>query len=156
MATFGTFVDGATLKAAELNDLLKPTSFTPVLRQSNTVTTQATQRVGLYQVVNKLVFVQVNAVVNAGSSGTANNRIEVDLPVTAAANSVRVIGCGYIEDDSAADVFRVAVVQVSTTRVAFLAEASTSLSTYVGQTGGPTLTLAELDSVGFSIVYEAA
>jgi len=157
MATFGNFVDNTTLKATELNDLLKPTSVIPILRQSNTLPLVASvNRLGLYQVVNKLVFFQMHALVDTGGAGTANNRIEVDLPVAAAANSVRVLGDGYIEDDNVEDVLRVAVVRVSTTRVAFLAQASTSLTTFVGQTNGPALTLAVGDSVGFSIVYEAA
>jgi len=152
MATFGTFVDGATLKATELNDLLKRTQFVPVVRQPNSIT--ITSSVGFYQQVNKLVFCQIK--LRLTNPGTVNTRIEVDLPVTAATNSERVVGFGFIEDDSANDVLRVAVVRVSTTRVAFLAEGSTSLTTYVGQTGGPTLTLESNDDLGFNIVYEAA
>lgn len=154
MATFGTFVDGDSLKASELNTLLVRTSFTPTVRQSNVMTLGVSNRVGFYQQVNKVVFCQINAVIE--SSGVSNNRVEVTLPVTAATNSVRVIGHGYIEDDSANDVLRVAVVQVSTTRAALLAQDSTSLTTYLGQTGGPTFTFAIGDSLGLNFVYEAA
>jgi len=153
MATFGTFVDGATLKASELNDLFIRTSFTPVIRQSASITTSGAPT-GFYQRVNKLILCQI--ALTTGNPGTANNRIEIDLPVTAATNAERVIGFGYMEDDSANDVLRVAVVRVSTTRVAFLAEGSTSLTTYVGQTGGPTFTIDSGDRFSLNIVYEAA
>jgi hypothetical protein len=152
MATFGTFIDGATLKATELNDLFKSTQFLPVVSQPASIT--STVRFGKYQQVNKLVFYQMS--LRLTNPGTSNTRIEVSLPVTAATNSERVIGFGFIEDDSANDVLRVAVVRVSTTKVAFLAEGSTSLTTYVGQTGGPTLTLESGDDISLNIVYEAA
>jgi len=153
MATFGTFVDGVTLKASELNDLFIRTSFTPVLRQPASISVLG-GRIGFYQRVNDLILCQIN--VSATNIGTANNRIEIDLPVTAATNAERVVGFGFIEDDSANVCYRVAVVRVSTTRVAFLAEGSTSLTTYVGQTGGPTLTIDTGDTVSLNIVYQAA
>lgn len=154
MATFGTFVDGVSLAASELNSLLKNTTFTPTFRQSVTITTSSQTRPANYQQVNKMIFCHVQAL--ATGAGTANNRIEFDLPVTAAANAERVIGGGFIYDDSATDVIRVAVVRVSTTRVSFLTNLSTSLTTYLGQTGGPTLTIAANDRFSLFMRYEAA
>lgn len=157
MATYGTFVDGVSLKASEINDFFDLQSFTPVFYQSGAVATQTgatTPRIGYYYQVNKIVFCQTHALFNA--SGTANNRIEFELPVTAAANAERVIGTGFIYDLSATDLIRVAVVRVSTTRVALLTNLSTSLTTYLGQTGGPTLTLALSDSISLTMRYEAA
>lgn len=154
MATFGTFVDGVSLKASELNDFFVNTAFTPVFRQSATINISSSARFSSYQKVNKIVF--YSAKVNVTGAGTANNRIEMDLPVAAAANSERIIGGGHIFDDSTTDIIRVAAVRVSTTRVAFLSDLSTSLTTYLGQTGGPTLTIASGDRFSIFIAYEAA
>jgi hypothetical protein len=154
MATFGTFVNNVSLKASELNTFFARTAFTPVFRQSATITTSTSTRPSNYFIVNKLVFCSVRA--SATTSGTSNNRIEFDLPVAAASNAERVIGSGFIEDNSANDIIRVIAVRVSTTRVAFLTNASTSLSTYLGQTGGPTLTIANLDIFSLFLTYEAA
>lgn len=155
MATFGTFVDDVSLKASELNSFFDKQTFTPVLKQSNTLTFSSLNFEGEYCKVNKTVFCKIR-IGNVTGTGTANNRITLDLPLTAATNDVRVIGSGLIEDDSASNVFRVAVVKYSTTQVAFLAGDSTSLTVYVGQTGGPTLTLASQDQIDVIFVYEAA
>lgn len=153
MATFGTFVDGTTLKASELNDLFKKTSFVPVLRQSNTVSTETNRR-GLYFSVNKVVVADVY--VSATTGGTPNNAMEIDLPVTAASSSIRVIGHGHFRDSSASDFILVRAVQVSTTRMAFITETSDSLTAYLGTTNGPAITLASGDILTITIQYEAA
>lgn len=153
MATYGTFVDGFTLSAAELNTMYSRTSFTPELFQPSSLTLDSSSY-GYYTQVNKIVHCAVY--VEGFSAGTANNRIEVALPVTAASGSDRVLGVGYCFDSSAINIFRVACLRVSTTRVAFLADASTSMSTYLGQTGGPTFTFDDNDTVSFNIWYRAA
>lgn len=160
MATYGTFVDGQTLTASEANDFLEWKTFpTAVLYQPSQVLVSGSGSEAVsawYAVVNKTVYYHVRLTCNGGS-GTANTRIEVNLPVTAAANSVRVIGTGSAYDSlSPSAGYRLAVVRVSTTRVAFLANASASLTTYLGQTNGPTLTLADNDMISFTCVYEAA
>lgn len=154
MATFGTFVDGVSLKASEINGLFSSVVSLPVIRQPAIVLGRSTV-VGRYFIVNKLVFYSFTWATS--NTGTANNRIELDLPVTAASNSMRVIGSGIYGDSGASPSnFRVAIVQYSTTRAAFLSETTTSLTTYVGQTNGPGLTLANNDSFSGFIVYEAA
>lgn len=153
VATFGTFVDGVSLKASELNSLLVSTTFTPVIRQSSSLT--VTDAFGRYQKVSNTVLCQ--AFFQVFANGVANNRIEFDLPVTAATNSVRVIGSGYIFDAGSTNVLRVAVVRFSTTKAAFLGGLSNSLTNYLGLSAAtPTITLEAGDFFGFTIQYEAA
>jgi hypothetical protein len=153
MATFGTFVDDVSLKANELNDFLKRTTFTSVLTQGSVVSQQQ-QGQGFYFQVNKLVLCVVRC--RPSTSGTLNQRIEVDLPVAAVSSSVRVIGGGYVYDSSDNDVTLLRVVQYSTTKVAFLTETTTSLTTYLGQSNGPALQIANNDDIFFHCVYAAA
>lgn len=154
MATYGTFVDGVSLKASEVNDFLVWTSFSGTGRFKQSGNMLLSTSYLKYARVNDLVFVNAHAVFS--SSGTANNAIEFVLPVTAADGSQKVLGSAYIEDDTANDVLRLVPVSVSTTAVRFLADDSTSLSTYLGQTGGPTFTIESGDSMSLNIVYEAA
>jgi hypothetical protein len=157
MATYGTFVDGVSLKAAEANDFLVWTTFTPVLKQSNTVNlTGAPSTVGRYARVNKLVLVRIACQVATAATGTANNAIEINLPVTASTASMRVVGSAQLRDNSATDYILAVPVLNSTTTIRFLANAGTSLTSYVGLTGAPTLTLAEGDTVACFLSYEAA
>jgi hypothetical protein len=153
VATYGTFVDNVTLKASEANDFfvwnIGP-STNPV-KQSNTPAQSNYQRG--YAQVNKMVCWYIWW--QSAGNGTSNNAITIDLPVAAAANSVRVIGAGYVFDNSVSDLIRVVVVRRSTTQVSLLAEGSTSLSTYLGQTDGPTLTLQSGDNIAFTCFYEA-
>lgn len=160
MATFGTFTNGVSLKASEMNDLLVAVSSAPVIRQPNIIparTTTGSAAVGKYFIVNKLVIYSFFWRAASGQVGTANNRIELDLPVTAASNSMRVIGSGIYTDGIVPPTYsRMAIVQYSTTRAAFLSETTTSLTTYVGQTNGPTLTINDGHQFSGNIVYEAA
>ncbi len=153
MATFGTFVDGVSLKASELNDFFERSVVVPTLRQNVTITGIAGNDM-FYYVVNKVVYGFLR--VGGNSAGTAGTRIEVDLPVTAASSSVRVIGSGYFRDASPVSVRVVRIVQVSTTRMAFLTDTATSLTSYLGTTNGPAVTLAANDYIGGSFVYKAA
>lgn len=153
MATYGTFVDGVTLTAAEANDFLPWTAYTATLRQG-TVTSSSSSA---YAIVNN--FVYVYASISVVNNGTANTLILVDMPTTAATNSVRVIGSGYYSKANTPssptnDFFRLAVVQYSTTRFAFLTETTTSLTTYWGQTNGPGTQLLNLDGISFFACYE--
>jgi hypothetical protein len=152
MATYGTFVDGVSLKAAEANDFFKWTTFTGVVKQS--VTLSASTNTCRYAQVNKLIHVSFYFVIS--STGTTGNRVEVNLPVTAASSSIRTVGFGTIRDQSALTTYNVVPVLNSTTTVAFLSTSATSLTNYFGVTGGPTVTLASSDTVRCSIVYEAA
>jgi hypothetical protein len=146
MATFGTFVDSETLKAAELNTFFERTLFTPVYRQAENPIT-LTNPYGVHFRVNKTVFCTAEA--GFAGSTTQNNILTGDLPVTAASNDVRVIGVGYILTNIG-DFIRLVAVKYSTTRVAFLSDSATSLTNYFadGQSPGA--------GMGFTIAYEAA
>jgi hypothetical protein len=151
MATFGTFTDGSVLKATEMNGMFVATTFTPVVRQSGIIT-NGTVNVARYFQVNKLVMCAVT--LSLSSAGSANNRIEIDLPVTAKANSFNVIGSGYYSAVSVVRTLR--VVQYSTTRMAFFGEPANSLTAYWGTTAGGGTTIASGHAIGAVIMYEAA
>jgi len=151
MATFGTFTDGSVLKATEMNGMFAATTFTPVVRQS-AVITNGTVHIARYLQVNKLVMCAVT--LGLSSAGTANNRIEIDLPVTAKANSFNVIGSGFYFASGVVRVLR--VVQYSTTRMAFFGEPANSLTAYFGTTAGGGTTIASGSSIGAVVMYEAA
>mgnify|MGYP000293565503 CR=1 FL=1 len=154
MATFGTFVDGTSLKASELNDLFRQksdASGTPVY-QSGIVT----QGAGSLRYFTVAKFVIGFFYASISGAGTAGNRIEAALPVTAASSSVRVIGSGLFRDNSPLGFRAIRVVQYSTTRMAFLTDTATSLTSYLGTTNGPAVTLANNDQLFGSFIYEAA
>lgn len=152
MATFGTFVDAVSLKASELNTLFQRTAFNPVMRQSNTISQSGA---AFYFQVNKVVVCTINFI--AGSTGTAGNQVELDLPVTSSSGASRVIGYGYFFDFGAANPVRILrVVRISTTRVAFLTETATTMTQYLGLTNGPAITIASNDRVFCTFAYEAA
>jgi hypothetical protein len=154
MATYGTFVDNVSLKAAEANDFFDWVDFTPVLKQNVTVSTNTVGRVARYARVNKLII--VNIVASCTSAGTANNAIEINLPVTASSSSMRVVGSGAFQDASPSGFVLSVAVLNSTTTCRFLSDQGTSLTSYVGLTGAPGLTLAGSDVIRFSLMYETA
>jgi hypothetical protein len=153
MATYGTFVDGVSLKAAEANDFLSWVSFTPSATQGGAAI-GVDVAIGRYAVVNKLVM--CHFVIDFNGTGVAGNRIEVTLPITALSSSARVIGTGYFWDASATDIIRAVPLQYSTTKVAFLTNTGTSLTSYLGTTNGPAVTIADNDFLSALIFYEAA
>lgn len=152
MATFGTFVDNTTLKATELNGLLDLVLFTPVLRQSSSISLSSED--GYYWKVNKLVCATFECIVSG--TGTAGQEILLDLPVAAATNSVRIIGTGVFLDSSASNVRLIKAVQYSTTRVAFFTNEATSMTAYFGAAGGPNTAVGSGDFLRATIAYEAA
>lgn len=83
MATFGTFVAGQVLTAAELNAAGAWQDYTPSWTQSATIT--KTVNWARYTQFNKLVVVNIK--MTASSAGTANNKILVGLPVSASSNN---------------------------------------------------------------------
>jgi hypothetical protein len=154
MATYGTFVDDVSLKASEINDFFTWVNFTPVLKQNVTVSTTTATRIARYARVNKLIMVYFSLPVSG--TGTANNAIEINLPVAASTSSIRVVGSARFFDQNALDTFNFVPVLNSTTTFRFLANAGTSLTSYVGLTGAPGLTLASGDSIRVSLMYETA
>jgi hypothetical protein len=152
VATYGTFVDGVALTAAEINDFFVWKSYNSGanVRQNNVGVSPSTQ-IAKYAVVNKTVYYYLYSVISAGPGAGA---ITIELPVTAAANSVRVIGSGYVFDASGSDLVRLSVVRTSTTRASLLSNTGTSLSAYFGT--NPTFTFAASDVISVLIAYEAA
>lgn len=154
MATYGTFVDGDTLKASELNSFFGATTFTPtILQGGTTLATVSPATRGARFIVNKLVIMRFEIRTN---NIATSGRIEVALPITAASRNAGVIGSAVFYDDSTTDFYRLSAVQYSTTRVAFLSETTASPTTYFGETNGPTLSVAINDILSGMLVYEAA
>lgn len=154
MADFGSFVNGVSLKASELNTLFQKTTFAPVMRQSAIVNAAASSS-AFYFRVNKVIVCTINFLAN--SAGTASNQVEIDLPVTASSGAARVIGHGFYFNFGAANpISLIRVVRISTTRIAFLSETATTMTQYLGLTNGPAITIASNDRVFCSFAYEAA
>jgi hypothetical protein len=152
MATYGTFVDGVSLKAAEVNDFFIWTTFTGVPKQSVNLSTSV--NVCRYARVNDLIHVCYSFGIE--SAGTASNAVEVNLPVTAATTSSRTVGFGLIIDNSTSINYNVVPILNSTTTVRFLTSSATTLTSYFGLANGPAITLASGDVLRFSVVYKAA
>lgn len=96
MATFGTFVSGQVLTAAELNSAGEFQTYTPTWSQSANIT--KTVNWARYTQLNKFVYVSIK--MTASSAGTAANNILVGLPVNASTNNF-MMGIAYIQDESA-------------------------------------------------------
>jgi hypothetical protein len=157
VATFGTFADNDTLKATELNDLFRVTSFNPVVRQDVTLTLGGSNTFyGRYFRVNKMVHV-VMFFDNQIVGGTTNNRIDFNLPVTAASRNIGVIGSGWFLEKGVPDkIVRLAVVQFSTTAAALLANDATSTTNYLGLTGTAVTKFDFNERLACVFSYEAA
>ena len=95
MATFGSFVAGQVLTAAELNGAGTWTDYTPSWTQSATIT--KTVNWARYSQFNKIVMGSIK--MTATSAGTANNAVLVGLPVTASSNNL-IIGSALVMDES--------------------------------------------------------
>lgn len=126
MATYGTFVDNVALTAAELNDFFVWNSFVPQIFQPSSISISSTLRFGKYAQVNKVVI--GSAYFRTTGSGTALNVAGFALPVTAASNSEKVIGCGYLQTSSGYD--RFSLIRVSTTRASFVLDNSVATTGY--------------------------
>jgi hypothetical protein len=96
MATFGTFISGQVLTAAELNTAGEFQSYTPTWTQSATIT--KTVNWARYTQLNKLVIGSVK--MTASSAGTANNVIKVGLPVNASTNNYLVGSMTYFDQST--------------------------------------------------------
>lgn len=93
MATFGTFVAGQVLTAAELNSAGSWQDYTPTWTQSATIT--KTTNWARYMQLNDLVIVSLK--MTASSAGTANNKILVGLPVNASSNNYLMGSFTYLD-----------------------------------------------------------
>jgi len=157
MATFGTFVSGQILTAAELNTAGVYQDYTPTWTQSATIT--KTVNWARYSQLNKLVTVSIK--MTATGAGTANNIIKVGLPVSASANNLLMGQASVLDVSSSPDdwAMRVPVFDSATT-VAFYTWSATGIdpSLYWGLTGGGTIapTIASGDIMYLNLTYEAA
>lgn len=160
MATFGSFVSGQTLTAAELNTAGEWSSYTPTWTQSATIT--KTVDWARYTQLNKLVMGSIK--MTASSAGTANNIIKVGLPVAASSNNFVMGTCLYLDESQTPDLFIrtnwVAIYDTSTT-IAFTSSTtgggSPDASLRNGQTGsGFADTVASNDVIFIQFMYEAA
>ena len=152
MATYGTFVDGVSLKAVEANDFLTWTTFTPVLKQSGNLSFST--RTCRYAKVNKFVIASYYFVIS--SSGTTGVEIIGDLPVNAVSTSIEACGIGRIFDTSITTNYQPIPVINTTSTFSFISSLSTSLTDYVGKTGVLPIQLASGDEVAAILFYEAA
>ena len=141
---------GQVLTAATMNSIGAAwETWTPAVTQSGAVT--ATTTYAKYMRIQKLVI--ASAYMSITGTGTANNAVEMSLPITAASSSAQIIGSGIIFDDSATKVYVVSAAIYSTTKAIFYAD-------QMG-TGGvwgvdPNLALANADQVRVLLTYEAA
>ena len=153
MATYGTFANGVSLKASEANDFLVWTSFSPVVKQSSTLNIQSSTQ-AKYAKVNKFVFVKMS--ININQTGVGGNKVTIDLPVNASSTSIGCIGIGYFGDSSASDLISACPVIDTASTIAFLTNASTSLTSFIGATGPNNVELAVGDGFVVFLRYEAA
>jgi hypothetical protein len=131
--------------------------YTPALVQSTTVTKTVTY--ARYLKINKLVFVNFQFIVTAGTAGTAGNRITVALPATAVSydNVFTGVGTGSIYNASNTIVYPAILIMLSTTTVTFTTSATTQANgnQYLGISDF-TEGLATGDYVSGSFCYQAA
>jgi hypothetical protein len=166
MATFGTFVAGQVLTAAELNTAGAWNDYTPSWTQSATIT--KTVDWARYTQLGKWVHGSIK--MTASSAGTANNKILVGLPVTASANNF-IIGSMMLFDNSATSKYKWDIgftLYESSTTMSFNPRSSSGVSDLangaekLGQdfvSGGTSVTgftIASGDIFWIQFMYEAA
>jgi hypothetical protein len=162
MATFGTFVAGQVLTAAELNTGGAWQGYTPTFTQSVAIT--KTTDFARFTQLGK--WVQGSLKLTASSAGTANNKILVGLPVAASANN-HILGMCYWKDASNPLPFRFretlfAIYESSTTMgFSFMNSepnvANTLADVRLGeQVGGFGFAVASGDIIYVQFSYEAA
>jgi hypothetical protein len=149
MATWGTFVDGVPLTAAELNATGTWIDYNPTITQGVNVTVN--KQYARYTVVNK--WVTVVARIAASSAGTANNIIRVSLPPGYNfASAFGVVGVGRILDVGARyDAVHVECFDAD--EICFFLSIESTTQNY-GQ--NPNMALANTDEIWFTITYRAA
>ena len=168
-----TFVSGDVLTAADMNLLAQDgeilnaslntatgqlggawSTYTPTLTQSGTVT--ATVDRAVWTRIGKTIHFMVALTVTG--TGTANNKITVSLPATAASSLRMIPGGGYINDSSVTTNHPGLTFLDSTTVVVLFNSFTTtsSLQYALGGTGsGFTAALASGDTVQVSGTYES-
>jgi len=145
MATFGTFVSGQVLTAAELNTAGEWQSYTPTWTQSATIT--KTVNWARYTQLGK--WVQVSIKMTASSNGTSSNNVLIGLPVSASTNNL-ILGLAHF-NTSTATTARFALFNSSTTM-----RFSTSFATGIDLTSSFQTQILSGDVVHIQFAYEAA
>lgn len=152
MATFGTFVSGQVLTAAELNGAGAWQDYTPTWTQSATIT--KTVNWARYTQLNKLVIVSIK--MTATGAGTASNAVKVGLPVNASSNNY-LIGTGIFTTNTPSNVPVFAIYDSATTAV-FIDTDADGPTDYLGTSGfgAGTVTVASGNLMYMTLTYEAA
>jgi len=152
MATFGTFVAGETLTAAELNAGLIYQNYTPSWSQSVTIT--KTVNWARYARFGSLVVASFK--MTATSNGTSANAIKIGLPVEASADNFLMGVIHYIPNSGNPNT-RISLFDTSTTVVGYYAYSTAPGATNArwgdSQVGS---TIAINDIVFGTLTYEAA
>jgi hypothetical protein len=99
MATFGTFVSGQVLTAAELNALGTWTAFTPAW--SGITVGNGTQS-AFYSVINKILFVKSRITFGTTSVMTGFPQFTMPNSLTASSNNQQIFGTAASEDTGVA------------------------------------------------------
>jgi hypothetical protein len=155
MATFGTFVGGQVLTAAELNSAGVWETYTPTWTQDAAIT--KTVNWARYTVLNK--WVQGSVKMTASSAGTTNNIIKVGLPVSASSNNFLVGTAICVDESVTPDTFLsfYSVFDSATTLSFTRAGAETDATLRWGQTGSSSnIVIASGDIIYVQFAYEAA
>ena len=156
MATFGTFVSGQVLTAAELNTAGEWQDFTPTFTQSATIT--KTVNFARYTQLGKWVQVQIR--MTATGAGTANNIIKVGLPVNASANNF-LMGSAYFWDGGSSGTgYPLFATFDSASTCAFIGvyvdESAPGSSQFGLSAAINAVTVANTDVIFLNLAYEAA
>jgi hypothetical protein len=157
MATFGTFVSGQILTAAELNTAGEWQSYTPTWTQSATIT--KTVNWARYTQLGK--WVQGSVKMTATGAGTASNVIKVGLPVNASTSNFMMGTASIVNESETPDQFvRLFSLFDSASTLSFfnlvLADSNTDITKRFGETGAGTFTVASGDIMYVQFAYEAA
>ena len=139
---------GQVLTAATMNSIgAEGENYTPVVKQSNTVT--ATVIRGRYQQIGKLVHVYFK--ISVTGTGTAGQAVNVSLPITSATTDI-ACGSGGIYDASTTTMYAGWYYLLSTTTVALAGDWATN-SLWGGV---PNIAIANGDVFYATLTYEAA
>jgi hypothetical protein len=158
-----SFTAGNVLTASQLNtyvranlnallplDVIAGTAYTPVLTQSTSVTKSVTR--AQWCRIGNIAIAWFYLVITG--TGTANNKVTVSLPTTAASAAGLEVGSGHIFDSSASSVWHCNIRMDSTTTVAFY---NGTNGIALGATSSPfTAAYASGDEATGHVIYEAA
>ena len=145
MATFGSFVSGQVLTAAELNSLGVWTSFTPSYTQLSVGNGTIS---GFYTVINKMLFVQTSFTLGSTSSVGAGP-VTLTLPASLVQASVTdsIIGQAYYVDAGVASYIGVCAVSNTTTVIPYVDSVGGTYGTLSSITNTRPFTFGTGDSI---------